>query len=328
MYMENNTDKKMHPQFFFISLGVLVSLITVMVSFLQMLFAILEKKFPDALNAVYTYGYNGYDTEGIRTSLAVLIIVFPTLMVLSYIWTRLQNTKLGTIDLYIRKWMIYLILFIASIVILVDLITLVRYFVAGEITIRFIYKVLVTLGSATLVGGYYIHELQEIFKYRKVYVGIATLSVICAIVFSFFVIGSPKEQRMWRMDERRIQDMQTIQWQVVNFWQQKKILPKTLGEMVNPLSGVTIPLDPEFQKGLVYEYTSKGPLSFEVCATFSLPRIEGLIENQNMYTGGKDIAISRPVGFGNDSWAHEGGSACFARTIDTDIFPPIPQDAE
>lgn len=328
MYMENNTQQKLNPKFFFISLGVLITLITTVVSFLQILLAIIEKKFPDALNAVYTYGYNGYDTESIRTSLAMLIIVFPVFIALTYIWNTLQKGKLGSIDVYIKRWMVYLILFIASIVILVDLITLVRYFVSGEITIRFIYKVLVTLITSGVVGGYYIHELKEVYTYRKLYAGIAVVFVITTIVFSFVVIGSPKEQRMWRMDERRVQDLQTIQWQVAGYWQQKGTLPMSLESMNNPLQSIVIPMDPEFQKGLAYEYTSTGPLSFELCATFSLPRKEGFVENGYAYDVARDVSVSKPSALWSDSFAHETGRTCFTRTIDTDMFPRTPKDAE
>lgn len=131
--MENTTtqNQKLTPGFFFLSLGVIVTLITSVTAFLNLIFETLNKKFPDALNSTYTYGYNTYDTEGIRVALAILIIFFPVYLVTSYFWSRASRKELSHVDSIIRKWMIYLIIFIASILIAIDLVSLVQYFVSG-----------------------------------------------------------------------------------------------------------------------------------------------------------------------------------------------------
>ncbi|MBP7846384.1 MAG: hypothetical protein KA007_03005, partial [Candidatus Pacebacteria bacterium] len=159
--MEQEINKpKLSPKFFFLSLGVLVSLITTVTSFLNLAFATLDKKFPDVLNAVYSYGYNTYDFTAMRTSLATLIIFFPVFVILSYLWNKMKKSGIGHIDEIIKKWMLYLVVFLSSIVIVVDLVTLVQYFVSGEITTRFIYKVIITLLVALFVGFYYVLELK------------------------------------------------------------------------------------------------------------------------------------------------------------------------
>ncbi len=143
--MDNQTPsvaQKLSPKFFFLSLGALVTLISSVSYVLVLFFDILEQKFPDALNAVYQYGYNSYNFDGIRGAIATLIILFPVFLVISYFWNKSSEGEMGKIDITIKKWMIYLILFMASVVVVVDLITLVRYFVSGEITFRFILKVL------------------------------------------------------------------------------------------------------------------------------------------------------------------------------------------
>ena len=250
MSENNRSDEKMSPKFFFLSLGVLASLITTVVSFLNLAFQTLNKNFPDALNATYTYGYSSWSYDGIRASLATLIIFFPAFLILSYFWKKASSGSLGKIDEVIRKWMIYLILFLSSVVVLVDLVTLVRYFVSGEITERFIYKVVITLVVAVFVGAYYVFELQGRKKVMGVPVGISSVIkssvlVLALIIWSFSIIGSPKDQRAWRLDERRVQDLQSIQRQVIKFWQQKEKLPETLAETSSPLSGFMTPVDPE-----------------------------------------------------------------------------------
>ncbi len=332
---------KMTPKFFFLSLGVIVSLITVVTSFLTLAFDVLDKKFPDVLNAVYQYGYASYNYDAIRSSIATLIIVFPVFILLSYLWSKTVKVGLGSIDAAIRKWMIYLILFLSSIVLVVDLVTLVRYFVSGEITSRFIYKVLITLLVAVFVGVYYIFEITNREKFWKMKVGIwsaikATVWVVLLVGFSFMVIGSPKSQRALRLDDKRVQDLQSIQWSVINFWQQKERLPETLSEVSNPLSGTTIPVDPEFEKGLSYEYAKKSDMTFELCATFSADMPKGWQEYSN--GGGiaypmmaeRDVATSAiyPGVATNESWDHKIGRTCYERTIDKDIYPPYPKPVE
>lgn len=338
--METTTQKpSLTPRFFFISLGVLVSLITSVSSFLILFFETLNKKFPDALNSTYQYGYNSYNFETIRATLATLIIFFPVFLVLSYFWRKIAKSELGVKDNVIFKWMIYLIIFIASLVVVIDLITLVRYFVSGEITNRFVFKVLGTAVVASLVGFNYFFELRNHnsdetkSKMPIVYATISVLLFLGLIVWSFAIMGSPKEQRAWRLDDRRVSDLQNIQYQIINYWQQKEKLPVTLTDLSNPLTGYSLPVDPEFEKGLMYEYIAKDKMSFELCATFTAEMPKGWQEYNYggvipMYRTTTDISISSapyPGGGINDSWDHKIGRTCFTRTIDKDIYPPFPK---
>lgn len=331
----NTTTARLSPKFFFFSLGVLVTLIASVSSFLVLFFETLNQKFPDALNAVYQYGYPSYNYDGIRGAIATLIIVFPVYLLLSYFWRKTSQSELLSWDVAIRKWMIYLILFVSAVVIIVDLVTLVRYFVSGEITVRFILKVIGTLAIAKLIGWYYIFEMNPKVSFNlplpKILTAVSTIFVLGLIVWSFTLIGSPKMQRALRFDDRRIQDLQSIQWQVINYWQQKEKLPENLSELANPISSYMVPVDPEFSKGIKYEYATKGPLSFELCATFSEAMPKGWVEYSGggaypMPFSGRDVAVSYPYPGGvNESWDHQAGRTCFTRTIDKDLYPPYPK---
>ena len=238
--------------------------------------------------------------------------------------------------------MLYLILFLSSIVIIADLVTLVKYFVAGEITIRFILKVAITLIIALLVGLYYILELKKrknLYKMGIIFGSVGLVLFLTAIIWSFMVMGSPAKQRLLRLDDRRIQDLQNIQWQVINFWQQKEKLPESLKYLKDPLSGYSLPVDPDFEKGKNYEYFVKDKLKFELCATFALPMPKGWREWSNDGTqpmplyekgmvGGSDVTTNMMYpypgpGGTNESWDHDAGRSCFERTIDPEIYPPF-----
>ncbi|MFA5838378.1 MAG: DUF5671 domain-containing protein [Candidatus Paceibacterota bacterium] len=336
--MESNKPK-LSVGFFFLCLGILITLITSVTSFLNLVFETLNKRFPDVLNASYQYGYSTYEYEGIRMALATLIIFFPVFIVVSYFWRKYAKGVMGHVDEVIRKWVIYIILFLSTITIMVDLVTLIKYFISGEITTRFILKVIITLIVAGLVGTYYIFLLREknsLSKKGLIFTIVGAVLAVGAIVFSFMIMGSPAKQRQLRLDDRRIGDLQSIQYQVIYHWQSKEKLPEKLSDLSNPISGYSLPVDPEFEKGNTYEYFVKDKLKFELCATFALPIPQGWVEYSNgggimpmiNYYGGKDIAVSsRPyLGGGiNESWDHKEGRTCFERTIDKDLYPPYPK---
>ncbi len=329
-------ESKLQIGFFFLSLGVLISLITSVVSFINLVFEALNKRFPDVLNSSYEYGYSTWQYEGMRAALATLIIFFPVYLLVSYFWKKFEQSGLLRYDVLVKKWLIYIILFLSSVVVIVDLNTLVRYFISGEITTRFVLKVVTVLVAALVVGLYYMLTLREdkmpSLKRGWVFGSISVLIVLVAVVWSFTVMGSPAEQRKLRLDDRRVNDLSGMQYQIINYWQQKEKLPETLEELKNPISGVTLPVPPEFEKGEKYEYNvlDAKALKFELCATFSLPMPKGWREYSNggiypmpMYD--KAVSVSYPYpgsGGVNDSWDHEAGRTCFERTIDKDIYPP------
>lgn len=331
--METNKPK-LNIGFFFLSLGLLITLITSVVSFLNLVFGTLNKKFPDVLNANYQYGYSTYDYESIRMALATVIIFFPIFIAVSYFWRKFTRGEMCVFDEIIKKWVIYIILFLSSVVVVVDLVTLVKYFISGEITNRFILKVVSVLVVALLVGLHYIFTIkakEECQKKNGLMFGlIGLILVIAAVWYSFLIMGSPMKQRSLRLDDRRMSDLQNIQYQVINYWQQKEKLPTQLSELSNPMTGYSLPIDPEFEKGFTYEYIQKDKLKFELCATFALPIPKGWRE----YGGGvmpminyakETSAVAYPVGGMNESWNHEAGRTCFERTIDKDIYPPYPK---
>ena len=110
-------------------------------------------------------------------------------------------------------------------------------------------------------------------------------------------------------------DLQTVQWQIVNYWQSKEKLPPTLAELEDSISGFVVPTDKE--TGAVYEYHVTGALVFELCATFS----------RDSRGTSKDFMAVPSVypGIEGENWQHKQGRQCFERTIDPDRYPPIPK---
>lgn len=283
------------------------------ISFVQLLWQYVEVKFPDALNFYYSAA-----SGAIRGSISALLIVWPVMILMS--WLIGKDLKKDPIkkDSRIRKWLLYLTLFLAAITIIIDLITLTNSFLSGEITTRFVLKVLVVLVVAAAVFAYYLWELRRDPSKKTEMTRIAAIAsaiiVVAAIVTGFFIVGSPAKQRAMRFDEQRVNDLQNIQSNITNYWIQKSRIPAQLNELTDSLSGFTPPVDPDTKQS--YDYTLKGDRAFELCATFAY-------SSENVQ---RNMAKSYPMPYradGMDNWSHASGRMCFERTIDPELYRPV-----
>lgn len=298
---------KSTPKDFFMYLATAVALYVSAGSLLSLLFSIIDERFPDALNY---YGY--YSNGGATFAIASLIIVVPLYLGLSYLIKKDLSANPGKRDMAIRRWFVWFTLFAAGAVVAGDLVALLYTFLQGEITVRFILKVLTVLIVAGGIFGYYLYDLRRIAdsKPNKTLLVVAALFVFASIVTGFATFGSPAEQRDMRFDQQRESDLSGIQWQVLDYWQSNEKLPTGLSALSDDFSGYNIPVDP--QTGESYEYSVTGSMSFELCATFA---------RESTQRG-----TDRPMPV--DSWGymgafeHEAGRACFERTIDPVKYPP------
>ena len=129
-----------------------------------------------------------------------------------------------------------------------------------------------------------------------------------AVVASFFVIGSPQTERLRRFDETRVNDLSSIQNQVIEFWRNKRELPQASKEHESDVTRFVLPKDP--QTNADYEYRVLGQLQYELCANFVTEKTY----NDNSY--------QYPTMYGYESkWTHGVGRICFSRTIDPELLP-------
>ncbi|MFC1731930.1 DUF5671 domain-containing protein [candidate division KSB1 bacterium] len=309
---------KTTPKDFFLSIGAFAALYISAVSLLTLLFQYIDVLFKDVLDTFYD-PYSG----AIRFSIASLIIIFPLYLYL----TRLINEDIRANpekkEVGVRKWLIYLTLFIAGVTIIVDLIVLINTFLGGEeLTFGFILKVISVLVVIGGVFAYYLYDLRGKWEASKslsqTIGGIVSLLVLSAIVGGFFIIGSPQTQRLVRFDQDKINNLSNIQWQVVNFYQQKERLPENLEELEDPLTGFILPKDSQSEKE--YGYVRAEDLKFQLCAEFNKESRGYSIDEPRAV---KSINSQYGYGFEEENWAHGVGETCFERTIDPDKFPPI-----
>ena len=294
------TTAKSTPRDVFLYLLMTVALYAVAVSTITLLFQLVNAVWPDVL-------VNRYQTsQALRTALSVLVIVTPV-----YVWVmRVLNRDLREeperLRLGIRRWLVHLTLFVSGITIVIDLVTLVYNFLSGELTGRFLLKVLAVLLVAAVVFLYYIWDLKrgaDAMTVRMLWLArVALVFLTAAVVAGFFVIDSPKTQRQYKVDEQRVSDLWTVQSAIEVYWWEHEALPASLAEVNTSLQ---LPTDPV--TGESYAYSAITSDEYELCATFDL-------ESEQRDTFARPASFSGGV-VARDFYAHRSGVDCFERSV-------------
>jgi len=264
--------------------------------------------FPDTLSTVYYYS-----SGPIQFALATLIVVFPV-----YVWAAWYLQKIYTVnpDLKesgVRKWLIYLTLFVSVFMIIGSLISILNSFLSGELTIRFFLKALSVLFVAAVIFSYYLLDIREILtKTRRSVFRYGTIVLVLGLVIgTFFIIGNPAKQRALRMDDLRSQHLSNLKYSIDAYYAQLGKLPETLTNLNEPpyYFGGTV-TDPE--TGAIYEYRSLGAgRMYELCAVFSVSS-----DDRN-----NSKVSYEPHMF---SYEHDSGRHCFTLTVPENIPQKLP----
>jgi hypothetical protein len=306
------------PRDVFLYLLSIVTLIASAVSFGVLIFQYINIYFPDIINNYYFSASSYFST--IRQALATLIVIFPVYFFVLRFLTKDIDENPEKRELKIRKWLLYFTVFVAALVIIGDLVTLINTYLNGDLTSQFILKIITIFFIAGSIFSHYFYELRESKvggKKRRDWMDVlrwvVVVVVILAIGFGFYVAGSPQNQRTVRFDEKRTQDLSSLQSQIINYWQKKNELPQSLDQVANDILGIVVPKDPK--TGVSYEYRVLGSLKFELCATF-----ETSSSDQNI-GGSKAVLEMYPYPGGEiQTWQHNAERTCFQRTIDPALF--------
>lgn len=296
---------------FFLHLGAMVGLYASAIALMNLVFSIIDKCYPQVGLGYY------YTSPNISFPTAALIIVFPIFIFLSYLLQKSYVVEPMKKEARVRKWLTYITLFVSGIILAGDLVAVLYKFLDGQdLTTAFLLKALSVVILTGFVFGYYLQDIRDKVtdKRRKLWAIVVSVAVVASIITGFSVIGSPQTQRLLRIDNQKVSDLQNIQWQIINYWQKKGSLPTELNEINDPISGFVVPNDPQ-QTGSSYSYNKTGAMSFELCADFNL----------EMQLGNRGMAIpTEPYMNGKtENWDHSSGRTCFSRTIDPQLYPVI-----
>ena len=311
-----NQPIKTSPRDFLMHILMMVLLYVGTFNFLNLVFAYVDKAFPDPLNQYYSD-----PSSAVRWPIAILVVIFPVFLWTSRFLARDIAKNPAKAELGVRKGLTYLTLFLAAVLIIGDLVTLIYNLLEGDLTTPFILKVITVLILGGVIFRYYLYDLRRgpdmLSKNAKVSVWVIIAVVSVTVIAGFFVAGSPFRQRQIRFDEQRLNNLQEIQYRIVNFWQAKDKLPETLDALRDPIAGFIPPVDPETKNA--YGYKTTGPLAFELCAMFNFSS-----KAAGAYRGGPMMPLSAPIPEGveyqPETWDHPAGEYCFPRTIDPDLY--------
>ena len=127
---------------------------------------------------------------------------------------------------------------------------------------------------------------------RGMVVGLVVAVVAGAVVAGLIVAGSPAEERLRRLDERRLTDLRGISASVNAFSRREARLPASLEALPSRPDETLVIRDPE--TGAAYGYRVLG-LKYELCAEFQRPTVD---ENTS----------ESPT---SPFWRHPAGRHCF-----------------
>lgn len=300
------------PKEVFLQVLSMTTLYLTVINVLQILWQALNKWLPDALEM--EYGYSAFSNGVIQFALASFIVSFPVFLVTTLALKKMYGENQESATSKLRRYLTYITLFIGSLVMIGDVIAIVTTYLSGELTVRFLLK---ALSIVVVVGGawmYYYTEIKKVemggdLSINKPLAYSVSVIALAILVLGVVVNGSPTSARAARFDQMRLNDLQQMQYSVVNYFQMKQALPNTLSE----LNGTFV--DPE-TKQATYEYRKIDATKFELCAVFGSSTETSTTPKQAMF-GVEGIKN------GSD-WEHAKGRDCFEREIDPDFFKPVP----
>ncbi len=140
---------------------------------------------------------------------------------------------------------------------------------------------------------------------HRIFALVASAAAIVVVLIGLYLSGSPGEQRLLRLDERRVQHLQILARAIDAYWEADSRLPQTLEQLIAGQRLRNMPVDPVSGESYVYQPTE--PKGYRLCADFDRPSKEA----------------KRP-----DFWQHESGTQCFAvvagRGSTSPFRPPVP----
>lgn len=124
----------------------------------NLLFDLINRAFPDPAEAEWALRRGA---SSMRWSTASIIISLPVFLWLSRFLAREEARNPLKRLSPVRRWLTYITLFLAAVVLIIDMTTLVDNVLGGELSTRFLLKVLVAAVIAGAIFGFYLLGLRR-----------------------------------------------------------------------------------------------------------------------------------------------------------------------
>jgi hypothetical protein len=125
----------------------------------DLIFDIINLSFPDPAQEAERYAT--YTQQSMRWSISSLIVAFPVFLYLSWLTERDVRRDPVKRASKVRRWLTYLTLFASACALIGDVTTLVYNALGGELTIRFLLKIVTVALIAGTAFIYYLRDLRQ-----------------------------------------------------------------------------------------------------------------------------------------------------------------------
>lgn len=118
------------------------------------LFELIARAFPDPASP-------DFSPQALRWAVSYVVVSFPIYLFLTLRQERELRRDPARRASKVRKWLTYLTLFVAAGFLVGDLVALIFHVLEGELTVRFLLKVVVVAAIAGTAFGYYLRDLRR-----------------------------------------------------------------------------------------------------------------------------------------------------------------------
>lgn len=311
--MENNHNPQNTPKLTFFYLLSLVALVFMALSTGMVIFQMINKFIPEAAGI-----YSGQYSSGVlKFAISSLVVSIPIYYVITAQIHKALNKGELRDDAAIRRWLVYFILFVASIIMIVWVIMTINSFLDGELTLRFGLKFLTVLVIAGTIFSSYLYDIkreiipQEKDTVMRIFFWGSLIVVVGVFVSSLFVVESPWEARARKLDREVVNSFSSLGRGIDEYYDKKGEMPADLETVVREVSYIDEENTVDPKTGEEYEYKITGEKTYELCATF---RTSNQGEDERRFL--------------NERWAHDKGRHCFDREVEEEKQTPAPQPAD
>lgn len=289
--MKNNNAK-----YAFLYMFSLVALLFVALGTGQVIFQAINKFVLDVA-LPYTTDFN---SELLKMAISALVISIPVYyLIMRYLASSLVKGDLDK-ESAIRRWLIYFILFISSVVMIIWLITVISSFLNGELTTKSILKTVTAILISGIIFSYYFYDIKRDEIKKKDWVVltylIATLVLtIGSLVGSFFFVETPNETRARKNDEQILNQFTELDGAFNTYYTKYNKLPDNLAEGLSETPYLTADKYKDPITNQAYEYKRLSDDTYELCADFKTDNRK--VKDQAAYSY-------------SDRWPHTTGYQC------------------
>lgn len=301
---ENNSAK-----FAFFYMISLVALISTAIAIGVIIFQIINKNIIDV-----TENFSGnFNMDALKFAIAAIIISAPIFFITT--WQINKNLFLGFLDKDsgIRKWLTYLILFIASVVMIGYFIALIFNFLNGELTVKIILKIITAILISAIIFSYYFYDIKRKAiektksKITQIYFYGSLVIIVATLIAGAFFIESPQKTRDRKQDQMIVEKFDNIARTINSYYSSKKKLPENFEKLL--LDGFMQSADEitNLKTKEKFEYKIISEDTYELCATFKT-------SNKN------DQQLNYNTPWPNTQWLHDEGYQCIKKPVEKEIY--------